>query len=708
MKEYKIRIFIYAAAFIVTAALTYLFKISDITHKSENTSMGSAALPVVYMISDEGCKYNYLYGYISDVNYAQMHGVITPVATDRNVKAAVKTYGTDINGISYEVRDLSGTELIEKNTITEFGVVNGIVSLDFKLKNLLTTGKEYMLKIKVNTNKYGEASYYSRIVLTDNANVDKKINYVKKFCTNTMSEDTLKEVVAKLEPDSTGDNTNLGHVNIHSKLSQVGFGPLVPEPESEIYPQINEIDGNVASITLKYNMGSSENDRRYNYRVTEFYRINQVSDTVTYVYAFDRFIDQIFNPEYGVNSKGNIYLGISPTEEREVKVNSTGTVTAFVEDGNLWSYHSSRDRFNKVFSFDEADSDGFRESNQEHDIKIMSVDKNGNIYFLVYGYMNRGIHEGQIGIAAYYYSAEKNTTEELVFVPSEESYMVLEKSIEKLAYINDHNILYFYQNRSIYYLNYETRECMLIDSNVIPKTCMMSSDYILVYQTGNNENDCNRIKIIDLKTGNNQYIDASGTERIKVLGFIDNNIVYGIADKNLINRTGRFAMKSMYIVDENKKIVREYANKDIYILDTFFYDTKIIIKRASFNEEGVLEAVNDDQLLSNSDELYKKAEIKTASTEERQKELYIKPVLTGSTRTNMQNAKYIFPLDASVYINNEFDVIEEYYYVFTYGKLYYFDTDFELCKEAAKNTGGVVVDKSGTKIWDRYMDKKTS
>ena len=361
-----------------------------------------------------------------------------------------------------------------------------------------------------------------------------------------------------------------------------------------------------------------------------------------------------------------------------------------------------------MFSFDEADSDGFRESNQEHDIKIMSVDKNGNIYFLVYGYMNRGIHEGQIGIAAYYYSAEKNTTEELVFVPSEESYMVLEKSIEKLAYINDHNILYFYQNRSIYYLNYETRECMLIDSNVIPKTCMMSSDYILVYQTGNNENDCNRIKIIDLKTGNNQYIDASGTERIKVLGFIDNNIVYGIADKNLINRTGRFAMKSMYIVDENKEIVREYANKDIYILDTIFYDTIIIIKRASFNEEGVLEAVNDDQLLSNSDELYKKAEIKTASTEERQKELYIKPVLTGSTRTNMQNAKYIFPLDASVYINNEFDVIEEYYYVFTYGKLYYFDTDFELCKEAAKNTGGVVVDKSGTKIWDRYMDKKTS
>ena len=57
---------------------------------------------------------------------------------------------------------------------------------------------------------------------------------------------------------------------------------------------------------------------------------------------------------------------------------------AIDEDGNLWSYHSMRDRFNKVFSFDEPESDGFRESIGEYDIKIISVDKNGNIYFLVY------------------------------------------------------------------------------------------------------------------------------------------------------------------------------------------------------------------------------------------------------------------------------------------------------------------------------------
>lgn len=708
LKSNKIRFFIYAAAFVVTAALTYLLEISDIIHKKENTSMGSAGLPIVYMVSDNGIRYNYLHGYVSEINYAQMHSVVTPIGTDRIFKTVIKTYGTDVESVAYEVRDLSGKELIEKSAVDDFTVTNGLINLDLKLKNLLTTGKEYMLRIKVNTNKYGEASYYSRIVLTDNANVDRKINYVKRFCTNTMSAETLNEVISKLEPDSTGDNTNLGHVNIHSRLSQVGFGKLKPELEGEIYPQIDEIDGNIASITLKYNMTNSDNDRKYDYKVTEFYRINQVDDTVTYVYSFDRFIDQVFNTEYGINSKGNIYLGISPTDEREVKVNTTGTVTAFVEDGNLWSYHSMRDRFNKVFSFDEPESDGFRESIGEYDIKIISVDKNGNIYFLVYGYMNRGIHEGQIGISAYYYSAEKNTTEELVFIPSEESYLVLSESINKLAYINEKNILYFYQNRSIYYLNYETRECMLIDSNVIPETCMMSSDYTLVYQTGDNANDCTQIKIINLETGHNQFINSSDSERIKVLGFIDNNIVYGIADKKMITDTGRFIISTIQIVDKDKKPIRKYGSQDFCIVDTIFYESKIIIKRAAFNEEGILEDISDDQLLSNSDELYKKAEIKVLSTEERQKELYIKPVLTGGTRTNIQNAKYIFPIEASVYINNEFDIISDYYYVFTYGRLYYIDSRFESCKEVAKNTGGVVVDKSGTKIWDRYMDKKTS
>ena len=38
----------------------------------------------------------------------------------------------------------------------------------------------------------------------------------------------------------------------------------------------------------------------------------------------------------------------------------------------------------------------------QHAIKIISMDKDGNTTFAVYGYMNRGEHEGEVGAAIYY------------------------------------------------------------------------------------------------------------------------------------------------------------------------------------------------------------------------------------------------------------------------------------------------------------------
>lgn len=701
MKILRLRIALYIIAFVATFAITYLLKTDGAADKTDTRTMSEAGLPVVYMVSEEGMGYNYLYGYNSEINYSELHGVITPVKTTRDIHFALKTYGTDISGISYEVRDLSGTELIEKTELENFTDKSGIIDINARLRNLLETGKEYMLKICINTKDYGDSSYYTRIKLTDNANVDRKLSYVKWFSGNTRNENTLKELIPKLEPDSTGDNTDLSHVNIHSKLSQVGYGMLNPELQGEIYPQIDEIDGDVASITLKFCITTKDENRNYNYEVTEFFRINQVSEKVTYVYSYDRFMNQIFEPEYGISSGRNIYLGINEDKSLQTMCNSTGTVTAFVVNGNLWSYHPNRDKFNKVFSFDEETSDGFREKNRNYGIKILDVDKNGDIYFVVYGYMNRGSHEGNTGIAAYMYNFASNTITELAFIPTDENYLVTKEELDKVAYINDKKILYFYRNRSIYYLNYETKECMLLDSNVVPDTCMTSGNNVLVYQT---ENVDNLINIIDLKDGVKRTIQCETNEKIRVLGFIDNNIVYGLAPEDIVIQTGKFLMKGIYIMDENLKIIRTYENNDSYISGTEFYESKIIIKRVAYDENNNLVDITDERLLSNTESDSTKVKLYTGNSEERQKELYIIPPVKGSVKTSWQNGKYVFPSDSAVHINNEFDITTEYYYVYTYGRLYYIDTDKSECISVAKNTGGVVIDLQGNKIWDRYMD----
>ena len=51
-----------------------------------------------------------------------------------------------------------------------------------------------------------------------------------------------------------------------------------------------------------------------------------------------------------------------------------------------------------------------REAYQEHGIKILSVDSDGNVSYVVYGYMNRGSHEGEMGVSVCSYNAEIKST----------------------------------------------------------------------------------------------------------------------------------------------------------------------------------------------------------------------------------------------------------------------------------------------------------
>ena len=60
-----------------TFAITYLLKTDGAADKTDTRTMSEAGLPVVYMVSEEGTGYNYLYGYNSEINYSELHGVIT-------------------------------------------------------------------------------------------------------------------------------------------------------------------------------------------------------------------------------------------------------------------------------------------------------------------------------------------------------------------------------------------------------------------------------------------------------------------------------------------------------------------------------------------------------------------------------------------------------------------------------------------------------
>lgn len=62
-----------------------------------------------------------------------------------------------------------------------------------------------------------------------------------------------------------------------------------------------------------------------------------------------------------------------------------------------------------------------RNLNDQHAVRIISMDNSGNLAFAVYGYMNRGEHEGEVGVGIYYFDVERNLIQEKAFIPSKKS-----------------------------------------------------------------------------------------------------------------------------------------------------------------------------------------------------------------------------------------------------------------------------------------------
>lgn len=738
MKNFKykvlISIFVFVAVAVVTIVLT---RATDEVH-SGKAVMSTAELPVVYMISEEGQEFNLLHGYVTNIDESMLHECVTPLPEGRKLKIGIGTYGQKITGISYEIRSLDWSEYIENTTVTDYEVVynnaagNGTDAKDanmngnmgerveavLNIKNLIEEDTEYMLKINVTTEKK-TASYYTRIILGDGLYLDDKLSYVLHFSEVTYDSEAIKEIIPKLEPNSNGDNTNLGHVDIHSKLSQVGWGELEPEYYGKVWPMVVEIQGNTADIRLDYQVSTPAARGVDIYNVKEFFRIRRADAETTYVLGYDRYVDQIFDGLDDLNDSGRIYLGItSGLEELKMQSDSSGKVTCFVRGGELWSYNSKTNQFVQLFTFADDDSkyDSVREGYDEHGIKILSVDADGNVSYVVYGYMNRGSHEGEMGVSVCMYDAEKNTVDEILYIPRNDIYDVIKKDVQTLAYLNGEGRFFMYQNGSIYSIYYDTKEYMVVSSNVLESSCLFSEKYsVFAYQEGTDENHSDAINIIYLETGETADIQADDTEYIKTLGLIDGNIIYGKAKKSEVSdeNTGEnasylqntlYPMYHIEIVNGSLELIKDYEKTGVRIMGVEADSNKLIIKRALQNEDGSLTDMADDQLLSTTMTPDGVLTTKQVATQVRQKELYI--ILTVSVPSS-DDTKVIYP--KSITFNGEAQLYmsevvrtNEYYRVYSMGKLSLMtDTPAEAIACADK-MAGVVVAPSGEIVWDRY------
>ena len=84
----------------------------------------------------------------------------------------------------------------------------------------------------------------------------------------------------------------------------------------------------------------------------------------------------------------------------------------------------------------------------------LGIEENGDVDFMVYGYMSRGNHEGYSGVGIYHYNSDQNMVEEKVFIPGTESYEFLKDDLGILSYVNKDNQLFLVMAKDLYPVSY--------------------------------------------------------------------------------------------------------------------------------------------------------------------------------------------------------------------------------------------------------------
>lgn len=660
-----------------------------------------ATYPLVYM--EVNNQYiNCLHGYASEMEGNYLRDSITPLQERRSLPIKIKTYGPAIKSLSYEIRSMDMQRLVENTAVTDYTQedANGYVSATLYLKDLIEPETEYLLVLKLNVGTSQEIRYYTRIINPDELYLTEKLDFVNEFHEKTFDKEQAKDLTRNMETNAEGDNSSFGYVDIHSNFEQLTWSDLNPRMVTDPDLKIKEMDSEYATIEMTYRVAVEEDL----FDVTEFYRIRRGSERI-YLLEFERTMDQIFDPDQTILVKDQLLLGIA-AEEPQISESSDGGILCFVKGHALYSYNNSTGYLAKLFSFWDKENDDARTRYNDHDIKILSIDEAGNVRFMVYGYMNRGQHEGEVGTAVYYYDTVFNSIEEEVYIPCTKSYELLKQDINCLSYVNKNGMLYVMTDGTIYGINLLFGTCQKIVTGLTEHRFVVSDDNsVVAWQMGDNIYDSDTILIMHLNADTSVEVNADAGDTVVPLGFMDEDFIYGVAKQSDIARDsmGRtvFPMYTVRIEDKEQNILKEYEHNNIYVTNIEINDNVINLERLQKDPEtGNYTIIANDQIMNNLIATTGKNVLKKVVAAGRETTLQV--TLTRESSYKMSKLltpkQVLYEGNHNVGLEKSADMADRYY-VYAHGGISGVYTNEADAVNEAVRLSGVVVDDQCAYIW---------
>ena len=695
--------------FVLFGLSIFLFSrnIPDITVGTATaTSLQDSTFPIMYLQLN---KYtvNTLHGYSSELDSGKVRESITPLDSSKSFMVKISENESTIKKLDYELKDIGNDKIMLSNSLTAFSNEKDYKTAAIKLDTALNTSTEYGLKITLTTNYSKKIHFYTRIKYYDSDfYLKEKLDFVNAFHDATFGKKKSLDIETYLEPDGSDDST-LANVNIHSSYKMITWNKLKPEIITPCIPTIKELNIETAAIEQAYYVRAKTDSGTETYQVKEFYRVRYTSDRI-YLLYFQRTMEAVFDPELTSLTRSEFKIGITNQKDLDITSNEDKNKVAFVRNGSLWYYDLEKNKLNQVFSFIQNSQDYLRDYYDQHDIRILSIDNDGTIQFIVYGYMNSGDYEGRVGILLYNYLPEENQINERVYIPLTTTYQQLKEDFGSFCHVNKKEVFYFSLNDIVYAYNITSRNYEILTKNASSDNfAMLENARCFVWSNATKNKPASSITILDLESENRIKVNAKENQSIKVLGTIESNIVYGfVHNSDIYQSTGGEQISPVYkmiIADCQGNVLKEYYSKNVYITKAKVDDNIIRLKRAK-KAGGMFRKISDDSIQHQKNDDVKSFDLTSRVTDKALTEKYIrlpsgfvmeKKPATTSTKYVMVTENTTLHLPDSPK-NNALK-----YYVYAFGEITDSLDNAGEAIQLADQQMGVVMDNQSHIIWER-------
>lgn len=605
MLKHVYKIIVLAFAFFIAIFIFGKNMKEEVVNFDSTIEMNETTFPIMYIQTEENII-NPLHGYSGSIDANIIRESITPIDSNGTFTVLIDEKESNVKKLKYEIRNTYDNSLIETNEINALKKTDTGKSAKIKFDAVLETGKEYAVRITAVTGTSKKIHYYTRVKVIENGHLKEKIEFAMNFHNAILDKKKAESIAKYLEPSYSNEDSSLAHVTINSSFEQISFGGLKPKVVSSRVPTIKESNIETATIELSYVLSAATDSGQELYNVKEYYRVRFTTDRM-YLLNYERFMESVFDVNLTSLVKSEFKIGITNQKDIDLVTNTNADKMCFVRERELWYYDLEQNRAVRAFSFRQVKTDYARDNYDQHNVKVLNIDEEGNIDFIVYGYMNRGDYEGRVAIVLYKFYSKENRIEEQVYIPIEMPYQVLKENLNQFSYVNRDNVFYFSMNQVVYAYNMITNVLETIVAGVSNDSFLMSREgKFIAWQNSATLKESTEIVILNLETGTRKTVSADNGESIKLFGSIGANLIYGFGKTKDISELsdGRVILPAgnAQIVDKSGNVLKNYKKNSIYITSAQVNDNIVELERVKKSSSGSGAAytkIKPDYILNN-------------------------------------------------------------------------------------------------------------